>query len=31
MRVRLHAKSKPNNCTESNIVNVAEIWSERNV
>ena len=31
MRVRLQNKPKPDNCTESNIVNVADIWSERNV
>ena len=31
MRVRLHSKPKPNNCTESCIVNVADRWRERNV
>ena len=31
MRVRLHNKSKPNNYTESCMVNVADGWRERNV
>jgi len=31
MRVRLHYKSKPDNYTESCMVNVADIWRERNV
>ena len=31
MRVRLHNKSKPNNYTESCMVNVADRWRERNV
>ena len=31
LRVRLQDKSKPSNCTESGIVNVADIWRERNV
>ena len=31
MRVRLLSKSKPNNYTESCIVNVADGWRERNV
>ena len=31
MRVRLHDKSKPNNYTESCIVNVADGWRERDV
>ena len=31
MRVRLHSKSKPNNYTESCMVNVADGWRERNV
>ena len=31
MRVRLHAKPKPNNCTESRGINVADSWRERNV
>lgn len=31
MRVRLHDKPKPDNYTESCMVNVADIWRERNV
>ena len=31
MRVRLHSKPKPNNYTESCMVNVADRWRERNV
>ena len=31
MRVRLLSKSKPNNYTESCMVNVADGWRERNV
>ena len=31
MRVRLQYKSKPNNCTESRGINVADGWRERNV
>ena len=31
MRVRLHNKLKPNNYTESCMVNVADGWRERNV
>ena len=31
MRVRLHYKPKPNNYTESCMVNVADGWRERNV
>ncbi len=31
MRVRLRNKSKPNSCTESCMVNVADGWRERNV
>ena len=31
MRVRLQDKSKPNNYTESCMVNVADRWRERNV
>ncbi len=31
MRVRLHDTSKPNNYTESCMVNVADGWRERNV
>ena len=31
MRVRLHNKPKPNNCTESRGINVADGWGERNV
>ena len=31
MRVRLHIKPKPNNCTESCMVDVADGWRERNV
>ena len=31
MRVRLHYKSKPNNYTESCMINVADIWREGNV
>ena len=31
MRVRLHNKLKPNNYTESCMVNVADRWRERNV
>ena len=31
MRVRLHSKPKPNNYTESCMVNVADGWRERNV
>ena len=31
MRVRLPYKPKPDNCTESCMVNVADIWRERNV
>ena len=31
MRVRLPFKSKPNNYTESCVVNVADRWRERNV
>ena len=31
MRVRLHIKLKPNNYTESCVVNVADGWRERNV
>lgn len=31
MRVRLHNKPKPNNCTESRGINVADRWRERNV
>ena len=31
MRVRLQDKSKPNNCTESRGINVADVWRERNV
>ena len=31
MRVRLHYKPKPNNYTESCMVNVADRWRERNV
>lgn len=31
MRVRLRAKPKPNNYTESCMVNVADGWRERNV
>ena len=31
MRVRLQIKSKPNNCTESRGINVADGWRERNV
>ena len=30
-RVRLHVKSKPNNYTESCMINVADIWREGNV
>ena len=31
MRVRLQYKPKPNNYTESCMINVADGWSERNV
>ena len=31
MRVRLHNKPKPNNCTESRGINVTDGWRERNV
>ena len=31
MRVRLQCKSKPNNYTESCMINVADIWREGNV
>ena len=31
MRVRLHFKSKPNNYTESCMINVADGWREGNV
>ena len=31
MRVRLHNKPKPNNCTESRGIDVTEGWRERNV
>ena len=31
MRVRLHAKSKPNNYTESCMINEADGWRGRNV
>ena len=31
MRVRLQTKPKPNNCTESRGINVADGWRERNV
>ena len=31
MRVRLHYKSKPDNYTESCVVNVADGWRERDV
>ena len=31
MRVRLHYKSKPDNYTESCMVNAADRWRERNV
>ena len=31
MRVRLHSKLKPNNYTESCMVDVADGWRERNV
>ena len=31
MRVRLHDKPKPNNCTESRGINVADGWREINV
>ena len=31
MRVRLRNKPKPNNCTESRGINVADRWRERNV
>ena len=31
MRVRLPIKPKPNNCTESRGINVADGWGERNV
>ena len=31
MRVRLHNKPKPNNCTESRGINAADGWRERNV
>ena len=31
MRVRLHSKSKPNNYTESCMINEADGWRERNV
>ena len=31
MRVRLHYKPKPNNYTESCMVNVADRWRERDV
>ena len=31
MRVRLHFKSKPNNYTESCMINVADIWREGDV
>ncbi len=31
MRVRLHTKSKPNNYTESCMINEADIWRGRNV
>ena len=31
MRVRLLSKPKPNNCTESRGINVADRWRERNV
>ena len=31
MRVRLPNKSKPNNCTESCMVDVADGWRERSV
>ena len=31
MRVRLPSKSKPNNYTESCVVDVADRWRERNV
>ena len=31
MRVRLHNKSKPDNYTESCVINVADRWREGNV
>ncbi len=31
MRVRLHSKSKPDNYTESCVINVADRWREGNV
>ena len=31
MRVRLHIKLKPNNYTESCMIDVADGWRERNV
>ena len=31
MRVRLHTKSKPNNYTESCMINEADGWGGRNV
>ena len=31
MRVRLHNKSKPDNYTESYVINVADRWREGNV
>ena len=31
MRVRLHSKLKPDNYTESCMINVADGWRERNV
>ena len=31
MRVRLQFKSKPDNYTESRMINVADIWREGNV
>ena len=31
MRVRLQSKSKPNNYTESCMINVADVWREGNV
>ena len=31
LRIRLHNKSKSNNYSELTVVNVADIWRERNV
>ena len=31
LRIRLHNKPKSNNYSESTVVNVADIWRERNV